>query len=57
MELTLTADDIAEGRAWLTDCAWADIDSEAIACLPDAVVVRAVGRHCEGGWAALLEVA
>lgn len=45
---------VTEARAWLSDCAWADIDAEGIARLSDAVVMRAVARHYDGGLVAFM---
>jgi hypothetical protein len=50
----LTAQDIADGRAWLADCTWADADEDAIAGLTREQVARGVARHYEGGWPAFL---
>jgi hypothetical protein len=45
----LTAAEITEARAWLMDCQWADMESEHVATLSDAMILWAVARHYEGG--------
>lgn len=40
---------VAEMRASLTDCEWRDEDAESIMAMPDAMVVRAIARHFDGG--------
>lgn len=45
---------VAEMRAWLCDCAWADVDTADIALMPDVQIVAAVERHWDGGLANFL---
>jgi len=45
---------VAAAREWLSDCAWADADADVIAALTDVCVMRAVGRHYEGGASAFI---
>lgn len=53
--ITLTAAEIAEARAWIADCMWADLEPEDIAELSDAVVISGVARFFDGGLAAFVE--
>jgi hypothetical protein len=50
MDIKATPQQVADARAWVADCAWAD----DTACLPDAAIVRGVARHYDGGWAGFL---
>jgi hypothetical protein len=45
---------VAEMRAWLCDCTWADVDTADIALMPDPQIVAAVERHWAGGVTAFL---
>jgi hypothetical protein len=45
---------VSEMRAWLCDCAWADVDTTDIALMPDVQIVAAVERHWDGGLANFL---
>ena len=45
---------IAAMREWLMDIEWADVDEYEIQGMPDAVIVRAVENHYEGGRAAFM---
>ena len=38
-------------RDWLADCVWQDADTDTIAELPNAAILRAVERHYDGGLA------
>jgi hypothetical protein len=50
----VTAAVVADMRAWLADCTWADVDTADIALMPDPEIVDAVERHWDGGLAAFL---
>jgi hypothetical protein len=45
---------VAEMRAWLCDCTWAEVDTADIALMPDTQIVAAVERHWDGGLADFL---
>lgn len=48
---------VAEMRAWLCECTWADVDTTDIALMPDMQIVDAVDRHWDGGLRAFLREA
>ena len=41
---------IAEARAWVAECIWADLEPEDVADLTDAQIRRGVNRTYDGGW-------
>jgi hypothetical protein len=45
-----TPQQVADARAWVADCLWAD-DTEH---LSDAAIVRGVATHYDGGWRAFV---
>jgi hypothetical protein len=48
---------VADARAWLLDCEWAEGEDahEQIVLLNDVGVIAAVERHYEGGWKAFAD--
>lgn len=48
------AEVIAQMRAWVADCVWADLDPADVAELTDEQVVRGVRKHFDGGLAAFM---
>lgn len=56
--VTLSAEQLAEARAWLADCEFVETELlchedrvEWLAERSDAAICRAVARHCDGGLA------
>lgn len=44
--------EIKDGRAWIADCEWADLDprEDDVAELTARQVVRGINQHYDGGW-------
>lgn len=40
---------LADARAWIADCEWANLGSEDVGELTDEQVIAGVARHYEGG--------
>jgi hypothetical protein len=53
-EREYTADEVKQMRDWLTDCTFADIESEEINELPAIDIIKATAIHFEGGLSAFL---
>ncbi|WP_027947238.1 hypothetical protein [Amycolatopsis taiwanensis] len=51
--IEVSAAQIAEMRAWIADCQWADIDNAGE--LTDREVIAGIGRHFDGGVAGFLQ--
>lgn len=49
-----TTEQIKEMREWLTECTFADIESEEINELPAIDIIKATAIHFEGGLSAFL---
>jgi hypothetical protein len=45
----ISADMINEMRMWIMDCVWDDLDADDVDDLADAVIIRGVQRHYDGG--------
>ena len=45
---------IEEGREWLADCEWANVDGDYFETLGAEAIVRGVSHHYVGGWAAFV---
>jgi hypothetical protein len=50
----VTQDQLQEARWWLSDCAWANVDTEDIAAAPIILVVHNVNKYYAGGWASFV---
>jgi len=50
----LRPEDIEQGREWISDCQWSNLDPDDIKDLSNIEIVRGVARHYEGGWDSFL---
>jgi len=51
---SITPQQVAEARAWIADCGWADLTPAKVQRLTRAQVIAGIARHYEGGWAAFI---
>lgn len=52
---TISPEQIAAMRDWLTDCVWGDMDSDDFDSMPDYAVIHGVSVHYHGGIKAFLQ--
>jgi hypothetical protein len=46
---------VKQGRAWIAECEWPDLDPEEVDNLRPAQVIRGIERHYAGGLAQFIE--
>jgi len=51
---SITPQQVAEARAWIADCGWADLTPAKVQRLTRAQVIAGIARHYEVGWAAFI---